>query len=179
MRTKSPDEMFQRMHDLAQLLSPSIPKPEHFRLLECIEFFDEGNKFILVFKVPRTAPASSIHPQTAPSMNIPDQQTKVFPLLRLLNNQLTEIGIADSPFSPSPYGRNFNACLWVGAQRYQQRAHYLLWKRRSLSTHTSKSDSPYISGFSYSRPDKSRAFSDLKNSKSLYLHPQYLKDRKR
>jgi hypothetical protein len=96
--------MPKRIYDFTQLLNSSIKKPKHFCLLDCVGFFTEGNKFILVFEVPSSPSMSStpliptsteltVDAQKAaiPTLNSRNQKSKVLSLLQLLDPNLTEI----------------------------------------------------------------------------------------
>jgi hypothetical protein len=96
--------MPKRIYDLTQLLNSLIKKPKHLCLLDCVGFFTEGNKFILVFEVPSSPsmPSTPLIPTSTvltvdaqkaaiPTLNSSNQKSKVLSLLQLLDPNLTEI----------------------------------------------------------------------------------------
>jgi serine/threonine protein kinase len=201
----SPDMMLKRMYDIAQLLDQAIRKPRHFCLLDCVGFFTNGNKFILVFSIPSylqnpSMPTTAISqhestplgltmqtPSALPILNHRMEQTKVLSLLDLiLEPKTTEIGSLTHRFhlarKIAQAITSMHACGWMhkgvkskntiflGTQGFMQAT------LRGISSEGSPNimESPYLSGFSYARPDENRAFSDAKDNENLYLHPQYL-----
>jgi serine/threonine protein kinase len=124
-----------------------------------------------------------------PTLNSKNQKSKALSLLQLLDPNLTEIASLSYRFRVAHKIAqaviSMHACGLMHKGIKSQNILFFGTEDSINNTLEGKTapkyphimESPYISGFSYSRPDESRAFSDTKNTENIYLHPAYLQNK--
>lgn len=159
----------QRLENLASLLAPESPKPSDFRVLDCLGYFKDTAlpRYGYLFQIPSKAvqqPPVTLHDLLArggPHKTLLDLGDR-FTLARNLASSLLRI----------------HECRWVHASFRSESVLFFFSNHAvpSSSPPQLSINSPYISGFSYSKPtdptESSEEFSTPSRLHDLYRHPE-------
>jgi serine/threonine protein kinase len=166
------DEMYQRLGDLAKILSGlDACKPADLRVLDCVAFFhDPSYRFGLVFRFPPThARAESVDPLSLHEFIVKTRERPRDPRPLLGDLFYLAIAVAESL-------GGFHNISWF--HKNVSSRNILLFPDLITPPHLSVR-SPYIAGFDNSRPIDYENFAytegpQFADDQDLYQHPEYI-----